>query len=155
MSKSIVFEKCLSAYDLTEDREKAAAERGQIVIYPGPCDVFVDIDDVVRMQQFELAYQALRRNGVDLVLGGSVPSKSGGAHRHLYLRTAEPLNDTARVALQAVLGSDPVREAIALVRIAKFPGYQPTSFFEAPGFDIEALFAPAKSMGAIDPDDIF
>lgn len=111
---------------------------GNSVHYPGPCDLQIDIDDKTHLAAFEKSFLILRRDILDesgfdlrehLVL---TVSKSGrGFHARVVLPF--PLDDVSRIAYQAALGSDPVRELLSLTRVRRGDSF-PTLLVEGPDF---------------------
>ena len=61
------------------------------------------------------------------------PSRSGYPHRHVILRANRDLSPPERIALQACMGSDLVREFLSLMRY--MGGGEATTFFEDPGWE--------------------
>jgi hypothetical protein len=121
--------------ELHDNPDEQALKRGQVVIRPGPHDVFVDIDDEAHYAQLIDILGLIERNGNAVTVEMVTPSKSGGEKRHVYLRCDRPLEVIERIALQACLGSDPRREILSLLR-AWSPhsdtNRAPTVFFESP-----------------------
>jgi hypothetical protein len=60
----------------------------------------------------------------------STPSRSGLPKRHLIVRLNRPVSNAERIALQAALGSDPVREILGIVRVQHNDPH-PTLFLES------------------------
>ena len=105
------------ASKLNPDPNTGAKLHGQQVVYPGPFDVFVDIDTELDYQ-FMLARLAdMKTLPTQIKVVAVRPSKSGLPHRHVYLRSNTPLSGEARIALQASIGSDRVREFLSLMRL--------------------------------------
>lgn len=63
--------------------------------------------------------------------------ESRGGNRHVILRVSEPLSDLERIALQAILGSDPQREALGWMRIRQGIPY-PSSLFKPRGVTLDS-----------------
>lgn len=107
----------------TEEQCQAWADHlGCDVRYPTPSQLFVDIDNEQSWAMFQMVWGKLKWHLFNLTLckpfpGYTVtPSKSGGERRHVVVETGCDLSEPMRIALQAVLGSDPMREMISLVR---------------------------------------
>lgn len=56
-------------------------------------------------------------------------SKSGPPNQHARVKLSEPLDVATRIALQAILGSDPIRELLALARLRNGV-VEPSSLFK-------------------------
>lgn len=107
----------------TEEQCRAWADHlGCEVRYPTPSQLFVDIDNEQSWAMFQMVWGKLRRHLFSLSSckcfpGYTVsPSKSGGDRRHVVVEMGMELSEEVRIGLQAVLGSDPMREMISLVR---------------------------------------
>ncbi len=101
---------------MIEEREiERAARRGCRVIFPERNQLQLDIDTPAQLAAFEARIEFLRRGeecSVEIV-----PSKSRG---HFHVTVTFPhreFGDVERIALQAVLGSDPLREYMAYLRV--------------------------------------
>jgi len=116
---------------LNPDPKPAANERGQQIVHPGDFDLFIDIDSELDYQYMLARLDDLRSHSeLTLTLIGVTESRSGLPHRHVYLQSSQALSPLARIALQASLGSDRVREFLSILRIYK--GGPGTTFFESP-----------------------
>lgn len=71
--------------------------------------------------------QVLKDNGVTIASKLQTRSKSG--NMHVYFRLATPMTCLMRIALQACLGSDPVREVLSVLRDLK-NAEETTALFE-------------------------
>jgi hypothetical protein len=60
------------------------------------------------------------------------PTKSKSGKVHLYITLPAPVNRVERIALQAIMGSDPKREMINLVRHNNGAMGEPILMFEVP-----------------------
>lgn len=121
---------------LNLDPQEGADRRGQVVILPGPRDVFLDIDSDEAFRYMTDRLADMHRMGGapgQLVLVSVEPSKSGLPKRHVILRAPHDLSDEERIALQAVLGSDLIREFLSLMR--KWSGGVSTTFYENVGWE--------------------
>lgn len=114
---------------LDEDPNIAAEKLGLKVVLPGPRDLFIDIDTRDALNKHVSACATLRKNGFTLEEVAFQPSKSGGDHFHVYMRVDHDLDPIERLALQAMRGSDPVRELLGYLR-AQRKTRPPTTFFE-------------------------
>lgn len=91
-----------------------ATQRGFEVVRSSPTTLLVDLDTIAARKQFDRVLSVLVR--LYPVTGDPVftESKSGNSHAVLTLDVELPLAE--RVALQAALGSDGVKEILALAR---------------------------------------
>jgi len=119
--------------------EEHAAKQGCVVVYPQPNQLQIDIDT-------EAAYAEFNRRLGDLLAWDSSifgdcsnapqvviqPSKSGLPHRHITLTFPDRTFDRyERIALQMLLGSDPVREKMNTLRTLR-GNPAPVRLFERP-----------------------
>lgn len=108
---------------------EAAAELGLIAIFPLGDELILDID-----QPFESAFYSngkmfavMASNGIKVQSMLHTKSKSGNSH--VYIKLEQLISHKDRIILQAVLGSDPTREFLSLLRQRK--GFMwPTVAFE-------------------------
>lgn len=94
-----------------------AAESGLVCMFPRANELLLDLDGGVRLNDRVLEILLDRK-----LLGGDSEiletiSKSG--NRHAYMRLTKALPVDERIALQAQLGSDPVREVLGTLRAHK------------------------------------
>ncbi len=78
-------------------------------------ELFVDIDSEHQFGIFCVNVAVLKKHW-KVVTWISSPSKQGLPHRHVVVRMAEDLDLLTRIALQAALGSDPMRELLSIRR---------------------------------------
>lgn len=109
--------------------EAQAQARGQVAVVPKENELFIDIDNLHSLERFYKALVALSRNDNDAFDVTIRSSKSGGVHFHIVVTLRRDVSTLERIALQAALGSDPVREIISLARI-RAGNPNPTVFFE-------------------------
>lgn len=100
-----------------------------VVVYPKPNQLFLDIDDDEALAKFDKVSSLLAAK-----YGGGyhhtiTPSRSGGTHRHVTITLEKDVTPMERITLQAILGSDPLRELLSLDRL-KAGCPNPTLFFE-------------------------
>ena len=102
---------------------------------PKPSELFVDIDDQASLDRFDRALATLK-TGIFLpkiTIVHNSPSPSGRPNRfHIVIDIGRPIvSEIERIALQAILGSDPVREALSWMHLQQ--GTTNVSrFFEKP-----------------------
>lgn len=123
--------------DTTEDTMgweravKDAAAKGCKIVLPEPNQLFVDIDSQATYEHFiNVGMKHLRRIYPDAGLRIKVSPSEEPWHYHATVTLPEPIeNDITRIALQAMLGSDPVRELLSWERLVR--GLRvPVLFFE-------------------------
>ena len=98
------------------------------VIFPKPNELLIDIDDDAAYDRYCHLLGIMKRH-FRVEMESIVPSRSGYPKRHITLTLAKPVTDTQRIALQAILGSDPVRELLSLRRVENKDSH-PTLFLE-------------------------
>jgi hypothetical protein len=108
---------------------ESAKEQGLRVDLPGPTELFIDLDTDADRAAYERSKAILVReydvNPEDIE---ERPSR-GGTGTHVRINMPKELTPLERIAFQAALGSDCVRELLSLTRlIAGDP--HPTLFFE-------------------------
>jgi hypothetical protein len=113
--------------DTIESAREKATSLGLVVVFPEPHELFVDIDSKAAMKRFCRAIGRLP--GVTYLVR---PSPSGRPGRfHIVVTMPGPVGAMERIALQAMLGSDPTRELLSWMRTLRGIT-QPTLFFERP-----------------------
>ena len=126
--------------------EKAARLNMDLVL-PEPHELFVDLDDEKAIDDFEKNRWPWFRNVYPESSVKFTTSKSGNIHAYVSCHNLAPLKPTERIAMQAALGSDPLREMIALQHLRD--GYEYYSvFFEHRGVvrrDAIAAESPVRS----------
>jgi hypothetical protein len=113
------------ADDTMESAAAKARELGRKMIFPEPNELFVDIDSEVAMRRFTRTVRHLV--GVSYVVRPS-PSLRPGRY-HVVVTMPRRVTALERIALQAILGSDPTREMLSWLRRARGI-VEPTVFFE-------------------------
>ena len=119
----------MSALSLThEESLAAAAKQGLAVITPKANELFVDIDSDASFEAFTtmVAKLAEFEPGTQWQCA---PSKSGLPKRHAVVTLTREVGDIERIALQAILASDPLRELLSYVRV-RAGQEAPIKFFE-------------------------
>lgn len=112
----------------SETAYREAADDNLEVVLPEPYDLFIDIDDEDAYKRFDKAMDCIINHFNGQVIKNT-PSRSGLPKRHIVVRLDRHVTDAERIALQAALGSDPVREILGIVRVQhKDP--HPTLFLE-------------------------
>lgn len=122
-------------YDVNERREDFMArmiEEGYSIVLPKPNELQIDIDTDEQFAIFTRASESMAKNwwidsGLPLV--ETHPSKSGLPCRHVTITLPFDVTPWQRIALQASLGSDPMRELLSSIRLMK-GDVAPTLFVE-------------------------
>lgn len=112
-----------------EYAEHVAKKRGCVIVLPKANELFIDIDSDEKMEFF---YR--QRDRLEMVVGAmpfvATPSPSGRPGRyHVVVTMSYDVTNVERLILQAVLGSDLVRERIAFERMVQ-EEENPVMFFE-------------------------
>lgn len=107
---------------------REAADYNLEVVLPEPYDLLIDIDNDADMKRFDRGMDVMIKHFNAQVIK-STPSRSGLPKRHLIVRLDRPVSNAERIALQAALGSDPVREILGIVRV-QYNDPHPTLFLE-------------------------
>lgn len=91
-------------------------ELGYEVITPAVDQLLVDIDDQESLDRF---YKIIDRIAIDYpsIRFIVTASNSGLPHAHAVVRMPWAITDVERIAWQAILGSDPIREFLSLKRV--------------------------------------
>lgn len=118
-------------YILDRDPFVEAQKSNLMAVLPKRNELQIDLDSEQAYAQFLRAFSVMSRYR-SLEIVSLQWSKSGAPHRHIYIKTTR-VSDKTRVALQAMLGSDVVRENLSMQRIA-CKMKNPTVFFEKVGF---------------------
>lgn len=124
---------------LDEDPSAVALREGHIMRLPGDNELFLDLDSADGETMMEEGLEILNRNWRQRMPSGETPftvtynkpSKSG-VNRHVIVSCPFTLDPIKRIALQACLGSDLVREILSLLRVLLELPRPPTVFFERP-----------------------
>lgn len=110
------------SYDFDESAEDVAKKRGQIVVFPNEDQLQIDIDSEEQYEMFQRRFQAFGiGSGISDDRGyimDEKPSKSGLPSRHITITCpGRKFTEGERIAYQAALGSDPVREFLNAMRL--------------------------------------
>jgi hypothetical protein len=114
--------------DYTYARKKAKAQ-GLKMVVPRPNQLTIDLDEPTVPLSFYQTLDKLSRLW-DLRIEKITSSKSG--NKHIYLKTGENFTPAEKIAIQAILGSDPVREFLSLYRAQHSNLGAPSLLFEVP-----------------------
>lgn len=122
-----------------EEAEKEADTLGLVVHRPKYNELFIDVDTDKELPDFILRrLKDLCTWLPDGISWAQSRSKSGNIHLRVRFNDERTLTDIERIAWQAVLGSDPVREFLSMLRVEQNTE-SPVLFFEKPDFKVERL----------------
>lgn len=113
--------------EVREDAVEKAARLGLQLLQPLPDEIFVDIDSEEAMREHELRWLKFKNLFDDAKWNCSKSQTEGHFHIIVQVPSLAPLADHERIALQASLGSDPMREMLAILHGRS--GYKYTSVF--------------------------
>lgn len=98
-----------------EEAMRCAEANGFEVVRSSPTALLLDLDTLDQLAQYEAVKLALLRN---VQVDGIDHWRSKSGNKHVHIRLVEPIEDPAkRYALQAALGSDPVKEMLSIFRL--------------------------------------
>jgi hypothetical protein len=106
-----------------------ARRKGLIIVEPAPNELQLDLDGARAIRRYAMQYSILKRAG--LTKGWIEHIRPSRRENHIHLTITLPYNleNPTRILWQAILGSDLIREAFNLVRVARGNRY-PIVFFE-------------------------
>lgn len=118
------------------EAEKIAALQGCIVRAPLPKELFVDIDTPEQYETFLKQMKAFPKGLIVKSRESSSPSGTPGKLHVVVTLSRSVTDEVERVLLQALLGSDPMRELLSWRRIEDGSDNDAISlFFEKPGWE--------------------
>jgi hypothetical protein len=115
-----------------EETERVAEEKDWNLLFPAENEIFIDIDreeDTLRMYY---GYEVIKQFYSDAKITRYTPSPSGKpGHFHVVINLGEgeKLKESERLILQASCGSDPKREILGFMHLARGER-QVSRFFE-------------------------
>lgn len=121
-------------YDINEARDdylRKMRNSGRVIVVPSDMELQIDIDSDEHYAAFQRAIACIERNEVFQFEAVEKVSSSGLPHRHITVHLPFQVEPWQRIALQAALGSDPMRELMSAVRMLK-GDVHPTLFVEMP-----------------------
>lgn len=121
-------EQCQSDYIVKMEAE------GNTIHFPADDELQVDIDSEAQYAAYKRSFEILSREIGEqyktLITAQETPSRSGLPSRHIRIKLPFKMDNWQRIAWQASLGSDPVRELLSALRAHR--GLEkPTLFCEA------------------------
>lgn len=120
------------ASDPNETREAfilRMEEEGYIPTYPEECELQLDLDNAQHKEVFKRSFEILSRKLVGVSYESNVSRSGNGLH--VRIRMPWNLSPFERIAWQAALGSDPVRELLSCFRQSRGDEHS-TMLIEAP-----------------------
>lgn len=117
------------ASDPNETRDayvKRVEAEGFKVVFPADDELQVDIDNETHYDAFKRSWEIFSRDEPGATMEEH-PSKSGLPSRHVTITLPYIVDEWQRIALQAALGSDPVRELLSAMRLQN--GVRPATLF--------------------------
>lgn len=121
--------------------EEKAAKEGLVLSFVNFNELFIDLDDTDDLTPTVKKLQMVRRYFMPPVAAYKRRSKSGTGW-HIRVVMPEPIELRERVALHAIIGSDPVRELLRLRAIRHGTDDQQSAFLDRPDFLEESLEIP-------------
>lgn len=97
-----------------EEIVAVALAKGLVYFVPNDNELFIDADIAPTIHQIA-ALAAMQSNGLKVV--SELVTVSNGGKRHIYMRLARQVTIGRRIALQAACGSDPIKEALSVMRL--------------------------------------
>jgi hypothetical protein len=121
-------------YDVNQTREDyidSQIKKGMSIVYPAPNGLQIDIDSESHMAVFLRSMECFKRNWDGDIKFKTKPSSSGLPRQHITVTLPFVVESWQRIALQAALGSDPLRELLSSIRMMR-GDISPTLFVEQP-----------------------
>lgn len=98
-----------------KDYLREVEAKGMKVYVPDRDELLIDIDTKVHAQQYANAFMLLNNYIEGIEVRKITRSENGGWH--VYIKMPFNMSSYERIAWQAALGSDPMRELLSLIRI--------------------------------------
>ena len=108
--------------------EDLAVKENLTVVYPGDDEVLIDIDNEHSFQVYMKHMQVISKH-LGILSENVQPSRNKKEGRHVTLRMKSPVTELERIAIQACLGSDRMRETLGFIQY-KNGDPHPTLFLE-------------------------
>jgi hypothetical protein len=91
---------------------------GLVVTFPDADELQIDLDSNQDWERHEASWRILARDfGLHESARRITPSRNGGERRHVRITMPIDLEPWQRLAFQAALGSDPIRELLSSIRL--------------------------------------
>lgn len=130
-------------YDWEKEKSNIAAAQaaGFLIVRGNENTLLLDLDTSAGLEQFHRMYEMVDSK-FKILSSETWKSKSG--HSHVKLLIREALSAAQRIALQAVLGSDPKRETFGVYKLTKGVE-EPSILFRPPSSIVEPVsFGPYR-----------
>lgn len=115
---------CKSAEQCKEHAEKS----GLVAFFGNDNWLLLDLDDGLVVPASDALDLVIMADLLDLRTRFIYTTSKSGINKHCYIKLNQPLSHDRRVALQALLGSDPKRETLTVLQDSRF-----TCLYETPG----------------------
>jgi hypothetical protein len=99
-----------------EGCEEAEARGDTVLVATDPRELYIDIDSDEQRRQFDRMFEYVARE-YGCRVADRWMSKSGPGHEHIIVVLDRDFTVAERIALQAILGSDPLRDLLTLKRL--------------------------------------
>jgi hypothetical protein len=124
----------MSEGGLDDDPFEIAREKSWRVVIPEPNELQLDYDVPEEAEMVVKTVDAQRiidrLNGAGLGLKIVKTTRSPGGNHHVYVQSDVNLDPMARIIIQLLLGSDPMREMLSFLRIHTGAKRPPTLLYE-------------------------
>lgn len=97
-----------------------AKEKGLVSFFAQPNELFLDMDNPKHFLPNEDVVQFLQQLGaISESDGWLLVTISNGGNRHVYFKLEADYPESVRIAWQAALGSDPIKESISAIQASE------------------------------------
>lgn len=107
--------------------QQIAKDKGLVAIIPEANELQLDLDNPPYVINGNVL-KCLWNKGVEIQ--DTLKTISPGGNKHIYVRVSKDMTAMERIAIQACLGSDPVREVLSVLRVEAWDC--PSALFETP-----------------------
>lgn len=108
---------------------RRARKHGQKIVEPRANELQIDIDGARSLRKYGMQFSILKRAGITHGWRERITPSKRANHAHITIVMPRPMKPLERVGLQAILGSDLMREAFNWSRVTRKNKY-PIAFFE-------------------------
>ncbi len=109
--------------------EEIAAKKGKKLRLPEPNELFLDLDSVEDLTEFQRRWHRLAELFPGAIYEAYSSATSG--HVHVIVTLDEPVSEDWRLFYEACLGSDPVRAVLGWREVMTAQRERASCFFEA------------------------
>jgi len=99
-----------------QDYEERMHKEGYTSRRPDGEELFIDIDTEEQEKNFYIMFNRLKEEFPEAHISFNKPSSGGHPHRHIIVQMPFSMNDFQRIAFQACLQSDPIKELLSMFR---------------------------------------